>query len=288
MPRNNTLATKRKVSGEEAKRAISKTKVEAAARPPRKGKAPAAASSSIVTSGAAKLFGGDGLMAFGWTAQSAIDSKETKELNRLGTSRAEQARQWGEEARLEREVRVIEFAESSKNDICDCRENPTSTSSKPSFLCRVHHCYAEEIGACNDCWSGTKVQQIRYPDGDSKWPYPTRRRDECRECLDWSSNSDTCSCPRDGGWREDACREDHSALYRAKTCSARAATRRKRWGMPERGEVSPFLDLCCTCLEDGCPMFCKESHVIESDWRPAGWPSSRPAPFHGTQRVNQR
>ena len=70
MPRNNTLAPKRKISGEEAKRVISKTKVEAAARPPRKGKAPAAASSSIVTSGAAKLklFGGDGLMAFGWTA----------------------------------------------------------------------------------------------------------------------------------------------------------------------------------------------------------------------------
>ena len=98
MPRYKGTAQKKKSAGAETKRVISKTKVEAAARPPRKGKAPAAPSSSIVTSGAAKLFGGDGLMAFGWTAQSAIDSKETKELNRLGTSRAEQARQWGEEA----------------------------------------------------------------------------------------------------------------------------------------------------------------------------------------------
>ena len=272
MPRYSGTQQKRKSSGEGAKRVLSKTKVnveDPAVRPPRKGKEPASTPASGGASGAACSSSGDDLFSFGWTAQSAIDATDTKQLNRLMRLRAEQARRHHEEARLEEEGRLIAREESSKNDICDCNEKLGST--KPSFLCRVVHCYAEEIDMCDNCWRGggnTEVQGIRYVTFDDGriCPRVTRKRRSCHgsdACLDWHSNSDNCFCKagRDPDGYPCARERLHyckTPRERMRSCAERDWDRRLRWGtacVPD--------PVCQRCWDAGCTMLCKAAHLVE-------------------------
>lgn len=276
MARSSGIGQKKKRTGPEAKRIISKTKFKVPSLPvaPRKGKEPASSACGKASSNnvgidamgsdgerhrqnsAAREHDGHGA----GTSQSCLSwhnaefKAQDTERERVRDSWAEQPGEQFDEWRLQ-ESRAVERAESSKNSLCDCGGQRCEMHTP---FCRIHHCYAEEVGTCGPHWFGPEVQIIRartarYPPGPG---WPTRRRLECTDCMCWAS--------RDIHW-DTASRSDkmrgggvfHSGSRKARvTCySQRPPTR-----------ISHAAEGACDgCAYAGCPLLCRAAHTIQGD-----------------------